>query len=266
MKYGSLILQSWQILKRTRLLWFFGLVYSLPPLLSFWSMGGLALTCVGPIIGLLSSFLYLFSMFGLTLCTQRVLQEVVTSLKDVWTELINNFGRLILFSLFSLVPIAIVFLCSAFSLGLAYVVADAKVDDMEMRMLLATWLATPFVSGILNFGFYGLIIHKLGILKSLFHGLTVFAMNWFKYLVLYSVIESPVWFPYLLLVVILSLRGESLNIENFAYFASFLPFRLWKWVASPVVFVFSSVTYLLAYHRFIRDFDYPALRQAAGEK
>jgi len=260
MKYGKLIVQAWQILKRTKLLWLFGIIYFLTYYAKIKRTDILALECVSALISGLSLFLVGFSLVGMILCTDKVIHGESPSFKEIWLEYKVNLGRLILLFLAFLIPCGIIFLCAYLSLGLTNTLFSNAANDITLRIWLASWISGPFISGIITFSYYGLILHKLGILKSVRHGLSVFSLNWFKFFVLYLCLESPVLLSYLILWLILLSAGPVTLLAVFQAAAEF-PALLWFRAINSFFAVFSSATFLLAYYQFIKDFDYPTLRQ-----
>jgi hypothetical protein len=167
MKYGQIIRQAWQIIKHTRILWVLGLINFLVPFIKFGKTNNLALTCIIGIVSLIPLFFYVFSPYAIITSAEKVIQGETPSLKETWIEFKSILGRLILYILASIVPVGFVLICSFILLRLIFLVLHISMAYWTWNITLVALLGGPYLMGIFSFGYYGLVIHKMGVLKSI---------------------------------------------------------------------------------------------------
>ena len=259
MKYGQIIQQAWQIIRRTKLLWILGGINFLLPFIKVGSPNTLGLDCLTLVFSSITLFIAFFSPYAIVSSTEKVLQGVTPKFREILTGFKCVIGRQILLVLAELIPIGLIFSFSAILLGMTFSILNLNITDVRSQVYMAIWLISPF-AGFINFSFYGLVINKMGVLESLQHGIGVFGMNWINCLILDLFLEVPMLLTYLIIWLILyKTNNPSLSKVFFQTLATF-PVNLWITAISTFIYLLSTVSFLLAYHQFIQKFDNPTLR------
>ncbi len=263
MNYAQIIWQAWQIIKRTRILWVVGLINFIQYLINFRNTNNLVLGCISFLyVLLILSIIVLFSPFASILSAEKAFQGEKPQFKEIWAEFKSMLmlGRQLLFYLAFIIPGGLIFLCSLLSVAIAINIMKIDIPDTNARFFLASFFSRLFFDGFLYFSLYGLFIHKMDVIKSLKHGIGLFSMNWFKCFVLSLFLKVPIILTYLIIWLILYLpKTPSITTAFFRVLATF-PGNIWIAAISSFIFLLSIVSFLLAYHQFIQEFDYETLK------
>ena len=214
------------------------------------------MACLSLIILGLSFFLFGLSHLGMVISADAAIRGESSSLKEIWFAYTRIFWRWILVLLICAIPIGVVYICALHSME-----PINTINDIQTRFLLAILIVAPFAGGIYTFSLYGLILHKLGVPKSVRHGLSVFLMNWLKFVLLSIFLEIPIYASYLVLWLIQLSAGNHPSLITLFSDASKFPLEIWFYLINTIVGLLSSVAFLLVYYQFIKEYDYPTLKQ-----
>jgi hypothetical protein len=255
MNYGQIIGQAWQIIKRTKVILFIGLINVLMPFLLINQPKNLGMSCLALILLIPYFLILIFSPYAIIISTEKVLQAETPRLSEIWGSFKKIFWRLILLEIIFLVPILIVlyflwFIQNAILNALGLVIANSQSQTFRISIL-----TSFFVIGLMNYCYYGLIFHKMGVIRSFQHGIKVFAANWLSSVILVVLIQSPLYIAYFIEWLLVSTQTPpSLSTAFFAAIYNF-PYNLLNAIISAPIGIFIPICFLLAYHRIIQDFD-----------
>jgi hypothetical protein len=267
MNYGQIIGQAWSLIKRTPILWFFlffnFLAFLILPYVQVTNT--LVSVCLGMILVLLVLIFDLFYPFVIVISTEKVIQGEMPRFNDIWNDFKRQIGRLILFYLAMILPTGLLFICFSLTVGFTFNIAQFTITDYTTRITLLTFLFSLIFGALGAFSFYGLVLHHLGVLKSIKHGITVFGMNWYKCILLALLIEFPVPLVYVIIWLILFLNQPSTLPASFYQVIEMFPVSLILYAMYTIVSFFLFISMLIAYHGFIREYNYPTLKPDPSE-
>ena len=82
---------------------------------------------------------------------------------------------------------------------------------------------------------------------------------------LFLILEIPFYTSYLTFWLIRLSTGSHPTLVALFSDAMKYPVHIGFNFINTVIYLFSSIAFLLAYYQFIKDFDYPTLRQVTGK-
>jgi hypothetical protein len=253
MNYGQLIGQAWQVIKKTKLLQLFILLFCMS-FIPLYKTGSSVLNCIWLFLLLITYIIVLpLSMIGVTLSAESTLQGKPITFKEIWLEFRANFLRYYaLIVIIGILPVTFLFFSNR--------VLNGSFTTSNWMTLFLNNLINLFTNGITYFGLFSLLIPKMDVSTSISYGFKVFFKNWFKVIMLVFITRIPIVVFDLISVGIIS-KG-TFPYSAYSQIHSNYLVQLSTNVLNAVGTTFAIVMLLLAYHQFIPEFDYPTLKEA----
>lgn len=253
MHYGQIIAQAWQIIKRTKLLWLFGLLNFLSGFIHFRRMETTGLACLSVIISCTSLLLDLFSMFGFITCTDTAIQGHPSSFRETWDSFQSKPGRVVLLVLTIVFAIAICYFFGAILVGLINLAAKNALADARLRVFLTFLITSSFYNIIITYAYFGLTTHRQKVCRE--HGREILGKNFWKLFALDLIIRMPYFLSLVILWAALLITKGSISYSIFLQYQSLFPMYISLGLISNFTSLLAIAAFTVVFNQACKEFD-----------
>jgi hypothetical protein len=216
----QLLRESWQVARRSKLLWLFSFAPILTGLiLRIWNQEqtpgatpDLILSCSGLILVIFSFFTIWFNAYALPYCAGMAIQEKECAAIDVWNGFKANALRFLLLGLLSFFYALLLYILNSFTW---------RILTHTNESLNTIWRSVSLNLIFILFGGpillspYGLLFQKMGVFQSFINGFKVFAQNRITFMSIYAIPFITNIVLGILIVGVLAFNGQAINYENY---------------------------------------------------
>lgn len=245
----QIILQSWQMAKKSPLLWIFsaGIVFS--SLLNSYpsvkpngdaTWNKFLLVCSGCTSSLLVLFISTFSLYGLICCSGAALQGVEIKFSQVWTSFKANFFKVLLLGIFVGIYIFILF---AFSLLFRWLLISFTGSFFSEAFLLTVifTVVNTLYGGVIILSPCGMVFQGMDAFQSFWDGLKTFSIGRASFVGLVLIFYIPTLLVSIFAINAILATGQALSYANYQSVMSVFPSR---WIGITISFFTYPVFYL----------------------
>ncbi len=256
MNYIQVFKDSFNLLRRTKLVWIFSTLFLLgtflPSAQNF--RGDVPLVCTIWLISCLFIFISFRAQGGLIYIIHQALNNEKATFSEGWFQGKVKFFRVVVVTLIIVPFFMLLFIPLLLS--------------KKLLLVILYWLVlAPLFGGCINFAYCGIVINGIKPIRAAWIGLLITLNNIFKIIILTIIIYIMMLFPLSIFVIAVSYSPFNINLPS--------PFPLdymtyLKLMANPVIHVVNQVLMMMiyplqstvlviAYNKFTGEISYPGL-------
>jgi len=239
MSYRELFVQSWQLVRHNKRIWFFSfwstvcamvnpLFYSIGlrfPGLKIYGSFFVPLYCLAVIFGIAYAIFACWSLYGQFYCTALAVNGAECDAAAVWKNFKSNLLKMAFLFILILIYFFILYgLNNLVWKGIISIAGNFYGADFWWSVSLGVWII--FLGAPVGLSLYGLIFQRMGVFASFINGLGVFSKDPMTFIGIQSAHYFAVLAGGLIALVTLLFLGQNINYDTYNRMRSAVPITM----------------------------------------